>query len=130
MADDQRFDLAGIGADELDVVQQRFRRVAEVEHHRALFVCRAAIRSIQRKAPLIVQGATIIGARRRLDLDPSHLARTQEQIVRTIDEHAHAEPIDNRRLDRRGACKFHAREFRQQLTLPRMPPKPSGNRVA
>jgi len=38
VANDHSVDLRGIGAGQLDVVEQRFRRIAEVEHDRALFI--------------------------------------------------------------------------------------------
>ena len=38
MAHDHRIDLAGIGAGQLDIVDQSFRRIAEIEHDGALLV--------------------------------------------------------------------------------------------
>jgi hypothetical protein len=80
VTDDQRLDLGGVGADQLEVVQQRFGRVAKIEQHGVLLVRPLRFQQ-QRKAPLVVQGAAIIGARGGLDPDTLHLGRTQEQVV-------------------------------------------------
>ena len=64
VADDQRLDLARIDLQELDVVDQRRGRVAEVEHDGALLLLALRFQE-QRQAPLIVQDVAGIGAAAR-----------------------------------------------------------------
>ena len=83
VADDQRLDLRRIDADQLHVVEQRFGRIAEVEHDRALL--RGALRfQKQRQAPLVVEHVLDVGAasRPRAFVDDAiDRAAAQELIV-------------------------------------------------
>ena len=107
MADNQSIDLAGIDAEQLSIVEERGRRVAEIEHDVTLFV--AALRfDEQRQAPLVVDGAAIVGfARRSLYLDALHLPGTKEQVVGAIDHDADRHAVHHWSLDRCRGCDLN-----------------------
>src|SRR5262249_57578409 len=63
VAHDQCLDLLRIGADIVDVVVERFRGVAEVDHH-GVPLTGALGFYIERQAPLVVQRAAIIALAR------------------------------------------------------------------
>jgi hypothetical protein len=110
VADDERAHLAGIGFDELDVVEQRLGAVAIIEHDGPLLVVALRLQ-VKRQSPLIVQGpAEIRRPRRRRDAHAVRLVRPEEQVVAAVDEHADRQLVHHRRLDRRRTCNFDAAE--------------------
>jgi hypothetical protein len=65
----------------------------------------------ERKPPLVVDRATIVGfARRPFDLNALHLAGAQEQVVSAVDQDLDRHAVHHRRLDRSGACDLDAAE--------------------
>src|SRR2546421_9208191 len=100
MADYHGLDFCGICLEQLDIVDQRRRRVAEVEQNRALLLCPFGFQE-ERKAPLVVQDVAGIGAASRprtLMNDTIHSAATQELIMSLIDQNPHCQFVDGRNL--------------------------------
>src|SRR5262249_11381553 len=65
----------------------------------------------QRKAPLVVETATVVLlARRRLDRHAVACTRPQKQVVAAVDQHPNGELVHGRRRDRRRVRDLNTRK--------------------
>src|ERR1700731_1812965 len=110
MTEDQCVYLARIDLEDIDVVEERIRAVAVIEHEIA--VLGAALRfEEERQAPLIVQRpAKIRRAWSGLHRHAVNLARPEVPVLAAVDEDVHRQLVHHGWLDRRCARKLAAAE--------------------
>ena len=110
VADDQRVQLGRIDLEQADIVDDRGRRVAEIQQDIASLLFALRFQK-QRQTPLIVQDVARVGAAaaaRTFVNDAVHGTAAQKLVVLLIDQHADRQFVDGRHLDRNGAGNAHA----------------------
>jgi hypothetical protein len=80
VTDDERFDLARIKPDDFDVVEERLRGLAEIQHHGALVITTLRLEQ-QREAEFVVDRAAIVsGSPKVLDRHAVGRSRWKELV--------------------------------------------------
>jgi hypothetical protein len=99
VAHDERIDLRCINLEQIHVAVDGLGRPTEIQQEGALLITALRLQQ-QRQPPFAVQRPRRIRRPAGLRLHPAHRLRLEEDIGGAVDQHASAELVDRRHLDR------------------------------